>query len=72
MTDHAPPWMSVRWYAVVNDLIGGWSVACVDKPCSAINPGTRENPTGEWMVAEFMDRKTAEYVARLHNLRLSA
>ena len=56
-----------RWYAVVNDLIGGYVVSNVDKPCSAIDS---RKGSGEWQIADFMDEKTARYVADLHNFLL--
>lgn len=60
----------MRWYAVVDDLIGGWNVATVDKTAAEIHPGTKEAPSGEYTVACFMDEDTARHVADLHNAQL--
>lgn len=46
------------WYAVVNDLIGGWAVATVDKPCSAHN-----HEAGEGEVADFVHEADARFIA---------
>ena len=50
------------WYPVVNDLVGGWSVATVGKPCSE---HSRDPADGEVVVADMLDRATAHALARL-------
>lgn len=50
------------WYAVINDLVGGWCVANVDLPLSAIRPRT-----GERVIGDFMTEDDARRVARLLN-----
>lgn len=56
-----------RWYAVPNDLIGGWDCATIDKPVSAIR-GKR--PTRERIPVETWGELTARHVAELHNAAL--
>jgi hypothetical protein len=51
-----------RWYAVSNDLIGGYSVATADKPESQLNP-----QNGEFEIGSFMTLKSAQHIADLHN-----
>lgn len=60
--------MAVPWYAVVNDVIGGWAICNVDKPCSqqSINP-----EDGEIEIADFIQEDVARYIVRLHNERLA-
>ncbi len=54
--------MECRWYAVLNDLIGGYSVATVDKPDSMHNVYE-----GDFEVGTFMTREAAQHIADLHN-----
>jgi hypothetical protein len=51
-----------RWYAVVNDLIGGWSIATADLPESQINVFN-----DEFEVGTFMHEDTAKHIAYMHN-----
>lgn len=51
-----------RWYAVVDDTIGGYAVSNVDKPVSE-----HDWRKGQIGVACFMDRQDAEHIAELHN-----
>ncbi len=53
-----------RWYAVVNDLVGGWAVATVDRPLSEIDTKSRTVV----VVADFVSEEAARYIATLHNL----
>jgi hypothetical protein len=55
----------VKWYAVPDDLIGGWAVSHVDKPLSE-----QDAKAGEGEIASFMDQQAAEYIANLHNTYL--
>jgi hypothetical protein len=50
------------WYAVVNDLIGGYNVANVNKPESQTNP-----QNGEFEIGCFMSEGSAKHIAELHN-----
>jgi hypothetical protein len=52
-----------RWYLVLNDLIGGWSVGNRDRPQS-----TYDYRRGDAIVADFMDEDDATAVAALLNL----
>lgn len=49
-----------KWYAVVNDVIGGYCIKLEDVPASA----------GGIEVADFMDQKIAEHIVELHNKAL--
>lgn len=51
-----------RWYAVVNDLVGGWAVSTIDKPLSQLDPTASE---GE--LADFCSEEIARHIAELHN-----
>lgn len=53
--------LSSVWYAVPNDLIGGWVVRTVDEPPSYGHG---------YDVADFMTEDIAKYVAELHNEHL--
>jgi len=53
-----------RWYAVPDDLIGGWCVMTADKRPSEVVPGD-----GVVQIADFVSMADARYVARLHNRR---
>ncbi len=55
--------LTVPWYPVVNDLVGGWALATADLPLSEIDTRGREVV----VVAELADEAIARYVARLHN-----
>lgn len=60
--DQLIDWMfAQRWYARPNDLIGGWSVMPVD---GRVSDGWPE-------VADFVTEDLAEYIADLHNKRLT-
>lgn len=51
-----------RWYAVVDNLIGGYAISNVDKPTAEL-----DHLKGEYDVATFMDFATAEHMVSLHN-----
>lgn len=51
-----------HWYVVVNDLIGGWSVATANKPESQQNVYE-----GEYEIATFVIKEVAEHMVKLHN-----
>ncbi len=50
------------WYAVENDLIGGYSVATVNKPESQLNVFNNE-----FVVGTFMTQELASHIAEAHN-----
>jgi hypothetical protein len=62
---HVSELLAQRWYVVVNDVVGGWSVCNVDKPISQQDP-----KNGEWEIADFVARDDAEAIVAEHNLRL--
>jgi hypothetical protein len=49
--------LTSRWYAMPDDVIGGWCVMPTEKPPSL----------GGFQVAEFVSRELAEHIAELHN-----
>lgn len=53
---------AVRWFAVVNDLIGGWAVSHVDKPLSQ-----QDWEQGEGEIADFCTEAVARHIVDLHN-----
>jgi hypothetical protein len=55
-----------EWFVVLNDHVGGWSVANVDKPLSQIVMSVG----AERCVADFWSKEVAEYVVNLHNSSL--
>lgn len=61
------PWMTMRWFAVVNDLVGGWSLATIDQPVSLINV----MDVNTWVPVDCLDEATARHIATLHNASLS-
>lgn len=55
-----------RWYILIDDLVGGWSVANVDK-------GRVSEPDwaqGEVTVADLISEEIAHYIVKRHNLSL--
>jgi len=48
-----------RWFAVQNDLVGGWMIATADKPVSELR--------GEREIADFLTREDAEFLCELRN-----
>lgn len=52
---------TIRWYAVPNDLVGGWCIMPVPF-------GPRDVPVVE--VANFLSERNARYMVDLHNARL--
>lgn len=49
-----------KWYAVKNDLIGGWCIRLEDTPPSSGGPE----------IADFMNEDVARYIVFLHNQAL--
>lgn len=54
-------WM--RWYAVVDDVVGGWAVATVNAPVSEF----LGHGEGRAVADGFWDAGHAQHVADLHN-----
>jgi hypothetical protein len=51
-----------RWYAVPNDLIGGWDISNVNKPES------QRNPYGEeFEIGSFLTEEVAQHIVDVHN-----
>jgi hypothetical protein len=57
----------LRWYVVIDDLIGGHLIATVNKPASQIDPYA-----GEFEVATFIAQGMAQHVVDLHNTWLDS
>lgn len=57
-----PDLLEFKWFAVVNDLIGGWSVSNVDKPSS-----DTDSTNGEYEIGCFLSEGIARHVAASHN-----
>lgn len=57
----------IRWYVVVNDLIGGWAVSHIDKPLSA-----QDFQHGEGDIFDSLTKELAEYIVVLHHAHLHA
>lgn len=51
-----------RWYAVVDDTIGGYNISNIDKPTSQASPYN-----GEFEIGCFMTKAMAQHVADIHN-----
>lgn len=54
--------LTQKWYAVTNDLIGGFAVANADKPCSAL-----DHSAGEREIANFWSEQACRLVVAAHN-----
>lgn len=54
---HVTDTVNIRWYAHVDDLIGGWCIMPVDEPPSQ----------GWWQIADFIDEAAARHIVELHN-----
>lgn len=55
--------LSQGWRAQPNDLIGGWCVTFIDDP--------RTPADGAPTIADFVSRDVAQYIADIHNDRLT-
>ena len=56
-----------QWFVVRNDIIGGWSVANVDKPTAVItNTDGRER-----VLADFWSFEVAKHAVMQHNAALT-
>jgi hypothetical protein len=56
---------NLKWYPVVNDLVGGWAVSHIDKPLSEQDPRK-----GEGDIADSLTKEIAEYICLLHNTHM--
>jgi hypothetical protein len=57
--------MIEKWYAIVNDMIGGWAVGTVDKSTSEYD--NRPGSTDGRIIADFVNEEDAKEICRLHN-----
>jgi hypothetical protein len=56
-------YLSMKWYAVADDVVGGWAVATVNEPVSSfLGYGT-----GRALFEGFFDKDHADHVVELHN-----
>lgn len=60
--EHTEAMLNAEWFVVLDDLIGGWAIATVDKPMSGINFRDRD----VYVVAEMLSKDMAEYMVYLH------
>jgi len=60
--EHTETILTSEWFVVVDDLIGGWAIATVNKPLSEIDARKR----GVYVVAEMISESLADYVVYLH------
>lgn len=51
-----------RWYPVVDDTIGGWSISNVDESVAFHNPAE-----GRFELGSFLTEDQARHIAWLHN-----
>lgn len=56
---------TIKWFAVLDDTVGGWAIANVNKPVSAHDPSK-----GEFSIGDFLDEPLARYIVAMHNYRL--
>jgi hypothetical protein len=56
-----------RWFAVIDDCVGGYSITMVDKPTSVLN--WVKNPE-EIEIGNFLSKELATYIVHLHNSTL--
>lgn len=57
--------VTVKWYAVRDDVTGGWAISTVDKPLSEHDPSK-----GDAVVGDFLDEPLARYIVAMHSYRL--
>lgn len=57
------PFLEQRWYVLVDDLVGGYAIANVDKKrVSALDWRQSESTIGE-----FISEELATYIVKMHN-----
>lgn len=54
--------LSLKWYVVLDDIVGGWAVSTIDKPLSEMDYRKNERHWIECAVKEH-----AQYIVDLHN-----
>ena len=54
--------LKLKWYVVVNDLIGGYAISHINKPLSEHN-----YKAGEGELGDFLTQEIAEHIVELHN-----
>lgn len=65
MTDYFEYVIEQEWYTVVDDLVGGFAIATVNKPLSEIDFRDRS----VFVVADMLSKELADYVVYLHETR---
>lgn len=58
---------TVRWYPIVNDLVGGWSIATADVPLREIDTRNRDVA----VVGDFLTEGIARHIVALHNAAIT-
>jgi hypothetical protein len=56
-----------RWYAVIDDTIGGWSISNVNESVANLNPYE-----GRFELGSFMTEVEAKHIAYVHNCWLDS
>jgi len=51
-----------RWYAVIDDTIGGWSISNIDQSVATLNPYE-----GRFELGSFLTEYEAKHIAFVHN-----
>lgn len=51
-----------KWYVIVDDLVGGFSISHINTPASQ-----QDHRIGEGSIADFMSKEIAEHIVVLHN-----
>jgi hypothetical protein len=62
--------LSLHWYALPDDVVGGWCIMTANVPPSQVN---WRDPTEDttYRVGSFLSKEIAEYVVSLHNSNIS-
>lgn len=58
--------LTVLWYPVVDDEVGGWAIATADKPVSQIDPVH----SSEYVIGDFLSEEIARHICTLHEQAL--
>lgn len=58
--------LTQRWYVLVDDLIGGYAIANVDKQRTSALDWRQ----GDSELGSLVSQEVAEHIVRMHNLRL--
>lgn len=54
--------LNCRWYAVIDDTIGGWAISNVDQSVADLNPYE-----GRFELGSFLTEVEARHIADVHN-----